>query len=134
MASGLNSRPAPSPTLRELAAILFGRWRLLTGSLVFLLLAIVVAIFVSPRYEAHFKVLLRRGRSDPVISPQAASVVNFTSPEITEEELNSEAELLCDEGLLEQVAQMAGVPPAASSGSAPRCSARSTRRPSRSHT
>lgn len=117
MASGLNSRPAPSPTLRELAAILFGRWRLLTGSLVFLLLAIVVAIFVSPRYEAHFKVLLRRGRSDPVISPQAASVVNFTRPEITEEELNSEAELLRDEGLLEQVAQMAGVPPAASSGS-----------------
>ncbi len=119
MASGLivNSRSTPSPTLRELAAILCGRWRLLTGSLVFLLLAALICTFVSPRYEAHFKVLLRHGRSDPMISPQPASSVDFNRPEITEEEMNSEAELLRDEGLLQQVAQRAGVLPVAAPGS-----------------
>ena len=40
-------------------------------------------------------------------TPQPASLVNFTRPEITEEEMNSEAELLRDEDLLEQVAQIA---------------------------
>jgi uncharacterized protein involved in exopolysaccharide biosynthesis len=115
MASGLtiNSRVAPSPTLRELAATLCGRWRVLLGSLVFVLLAILACSLLSPRYEAHFKVLLRRGRSDPMVSPQPASAVDFTRPDITEEELNSEVELLHDDGLLKQAVQMAGLVPAA---------------------
>jgi uncharacterized protein involved in exopolysaccharide biosynthesis len=114
MASGLtvNSRIGPSPTLRDLAAILFGRWRLLTASLTFLLLAILAVVFVTPRYEAHFKVLLRHGRSDPMISPQPASVVDFTRPEVTEEELNSEAELLRDQDLLKEVVLKADLLPA----------------------
>jgi uncharacterized protein involved in exopolysaccharide biosynthesis len=113
MASGAtaNSRLAPSPTVRDLARILFGRWRLLTASLLFLLLAILAVFVVTPRYEAHFKVLLRRGRSDPMISPEPASVVNFTRPEISEEELNSEAELLRDGDLLKEVVQKADLLP-----------------------
>lgn len=120
MASGLtiNSRPTPSPTLRELAATLCGRWRVLLGSLAFLLLAFMACIFFSPRYEAHFRVLLRRGRSDPMVSPQPASVVDFTRPDITEEELNSEVELLRDEALLKQVVRIAGLVPAATQLSA----------------
>lgn len=98
--------------MRDLATILFGRWRLLTASLMFLLLAILAVIFVTPRYEAHFKVLLRHDRSDPMVSPQPASVVDFTRPEVTGEELNSEAELLRDEDLLKEVVQKAGLLPA----------------------
>ena len=111
MASGLsvNSSFGPSPTLRDLAGILFGRWRLLAGSLLFLLLAIMAVVIVTPRYEAHFKVLLRHGRSDPMVSPQPASALDFTRPQITEEELNSEAELLRDEDLLKQVVEKAGL-------------------------
>jgi uncharacterized protein involved in exopolysaccharide biosynthesis len=111
MASGpsIHSPAASSPTLRELAAIFFGRWRLLVWSLTFLLVAILVGIFLSPRYEAHFKVILRRGRSDPMISPQPANVGDFPRPEVTEEELNSEAELLRDEDLLKEVVQRAGL-------------------------
>jgi len=66
----------------------------------------------SARYESHFKVLLRRGRFDPVVSSQPASAMDFTRPDITEEELNSEVELLSDEDLLKQVAKMAGLVPA----------------------
>ena len=110
MASELafQARQSPSPTLRELAVVLFGRGRLLVGSLAVLLLAGMVCVFFSARYETHFKVLLRHGRSDPLISPQPASV-DFTRPAITEEELNSEVELLRDDSLLKEVVQKAGL-------------------------
>ncbi|MGZ4733506.1 MAG: GumC family protein [Terriglobales bacterium] len=69
------------------------------------------AVF-SARYESHFKVLLRRGRFDPIASSQPPSAMEFTRPDITEEELNSEVELLRDEDLLKQVAKMAALVPA----------------------
>ncbi len=69
-------------------------------------------VVFSARYESHFKVLLRRGRFDPVVSPQPPSAMDFTRPDITEEELNSEVELLRDEDLLKQVVKMAGLVPA----------------------
>jgi len=51
---------------------------------------------------------LRRGRSDPVVSAQPAGP-DFTRPAISDEELNSEVELLRDETLLRQVAVQAGL-------------------------
>jgi uncharacterized protein involved in exopolysaccharide biosynthesis len=107
-----NSNAALSPTPRELAATLFRRPRLVGGSFVFLLLAAMMFVFFSARYESHFMVLLRRGRYDPVVSSQPASPMDFTRPDITEEELNSEVELLRDEDLLTQVVRVAGLIPA----------------------
>jgi uncharacterized protein involved in exopolysaccharide biosynthesis len=119
MSAGLirNSSGMPSPTLRELAAALFRHSRLLTVSLVVILLAAMVYVFVTPRYESHFKILVRRGRSDPIVSPRPGSAVDFTRPEITEEELNSEVELLRDHDLLKQVVQTAALVPAGTSES-----------------
>ena len=77
----------------------------------FVLLATMVAVLFSARYESHFKVLIRRGRFDPVASAQANSGMDFTRPEITEEELNSKVELLRDEDLLKQVVVMAALVP-----------------------
>jgi len=102
---------AHSPTPRELAATLFRRPRLMAGSFGFVLLATMAMVLFSARYESHFKVLLRRGRFDPVASAQPTSVLDLTRPEITEEELNSEVELLRDEDLLKQVAVMADLIP-----------------------
>jgi uncharacterized protein involved in exopolysaccharide biosynthesis len=107
-----NSRPTPSPSLRELAAMLFRQSRLFGASFVCVFLAILLyALLVAPRYEGHLKVLLRRGRTDPVVSPQPTSAADFARNEITEEELNSEVELLRDEDLLKQVALDAGLVP-----------------------
>jgi uncharacterized protein involved in exopolysaccharide biosynthesis len=119
MSAGLirNSYATPSPTLRELAATLFGRSRLMTISFVFILLGAMVYALVTPRYESHFRILVRRGRSDPMVSPRTASAGDFTRPEITEEELNSEVELLRDQDLLKQVVQMAALVPAGTSES-----------------
>jgi uncharacterized protein involved in exopolysaccharide biosynthesis len=106
------SRATLSPTPRDLAATLFQRPRLVAVSFGLVLVATMLFVFFSARYESHFKVLLRRGRFDPVVSSQPASAMDFTRPDITEEELNSEVELLRDEDLLKQVVKMAGLIPA----------------------
>src|ERR1035438_3018828 len=106
-----NPRPTLSPTPRELAATLFRRPRLVATAFGFVLVAAMLFAVFSARYESHFKVLLRRGRFDPVVSSQPASAMDFTRPDITEEELNSEVELLRDEDLLKQVVIMAGLVP-----------------------
>ncbi len=109
-----NSRITPSPTLRELAAILFRQSRFVVASFGLVFFATLLYALFSPRYEAHLKVLLRRGRSDPVVSAQPASLADFTRLAISEEELNSEVELLRDESLLKQVVVQCGlVPPGA---------------------
>ncbi|MGB0048884.1 MAG: hypothetical protein WBP70_15655, partial [Terriglobales bacterium] len=107
-----NSRTTVSPTPRELAATLFRRPRLVGACFGFLLLATMLLVVFSARYESHFMVLLRRGRYDPVVSSQPASPMDFTRPDITEEELNSEVELLRDEDLLKQAVKLAGIVPA----------------------
>ena len=107
-----NSHNPLSPTPREIAATLFRRPRLVAASFGFALLATMLFAVFSARYESHFKVLLRRGRFDAIVSSQPASAMDFTRPDITEEELNSEVELLRDEDLLKQVAKMAALVPA----------------------
>ena len=105
-----NSHPL-SPTPRDLAATLFRRPRLVATSFGFVLLATILFLVLSPRYESHFKILLRRSRFDPVVSSQPASAMDFIRPDITEEDLNSEVELLRDEDLLKQVVKMAALVP-----------------------
>src|SRR5260370_24049475 len=110
MSAELNGSPPAtlSPPPRELAATLFRHPQLVADSFGFVLLTTIVFVVFSARYESHFKVLLRRGRFDPIVSSQPASAMDFTRPEITEEERNSEFELLRDEDLLNQGVTMAG--------------------------
>jgi uncharacterized protein involved in exopolysaccharide biosynthesis len=98
-------------TPRDLAATLFRKPQLMIGSFAVVLLATMAFAVLSARYESHFKVLLRRGRFDPVASAQPASAMDVSRPAISEEELNSEVELLRDEDLLKQVVTMAGLIP-----------------------
>ena len=101
-----SSRAPLSPTPRDLAATLFRRPRLVAAAFGLVLVVTMLFVVFSARYESHFKVLLRRGRYDPVVSSQPASPMDFARPDITEEELNSEVELLRDEDLLRQVVKM----------------------------
>jgi len=92
-----------SPTLRDIAAVFFRQKRLLAIS--FLVIATVGILYsvLFPSYKAEMKVLLRRGRIDPAVSPTPTLSPAFEHDEITEEELNSEVELLRNEDLLRQV-------------------------------
>ncbi len=67
------------------------------------LLAVVYA-FAGASYRAHLQVLVRRGRSDPPATAQPNAPPDFSRVEVTEEELNSEVELLKDDDVLRRVA------------------------------
>jgi uncharacterized protein involved in exopolysaccharide biosynthesis len=94
-----------SPTLRELAAVLFrqGTFFVCVSGLVFAL-AIVYA-FAGATYRAHARVLVRRGRADPPVTAQQNAPPDFSRVEVSEEELNSEVELLKDNDVLRRVVQ-----------------------------
>jgi len=47
-------------------------------------------------YRAHARVLVRRGRADPPVTAQQNAPPDFSRVEVSEEELNSEVELLKD--------------------------------------
>ena len=105
----LGTAPAqPAPSARELAAIFFRHPRAVLAAFLAVFVAVLLYGLLSPRYEGRMKVLLRRGRTDPVVSATPAAP-DFTHPGITEEELNSEVELLRDEGLLKQVVVQSGL-------------------------
>jgi len=102
------SARVPSPTLRDLLAVVFRqRWLALTSfSCVFL--AVVLYGLIAPPYKSEMRVLVRRGRVDPVVT-STPSQAEFEREGVTEEELNSEVELLRDDEILRAVVRHAGL-------------------------
>jgi uncharacterized protein involved in exopolysaccharide biosynthesis len=98
-----------APTLRELAMVLFRRRRVFLGAAGFVLVAALFYIFLGSRYEAHMQVLVRRGRADTPVTAQENAPVDMTRMAITEEELNSEVELLKDDAVLRKVVEANGL-------------------------
>src|SRR3984885_16307936 len=70
--------------------------------------AVMVGILMPTSYQAHTKILVKRERVDPVISPGENAPV-MVKDEVTEEELNSEVELLESDDVLSQVAMASGL-------------------------
>jgi len=99
----------PSPTLRDVLAVFFRQRRLILFCFFGVFLSVLLYALFSPNYEAHMKILVRRGRADPVVTAQATAPAEFSREEIAEEELNSEVELLRDEDLLRKVVQAVGL-------------------------
>src|SRR6185312_1063906 len=98
-----------SPTLRDVAAVFFRQKHLFAISFLVIATAGVLYSALFPSYKAEMKVLLRRGRIDAVVSPMPTPSPAFEHDEITEEELNSEVELLHDNDLLRQVVLETGL-------------------------
>ncbi|HZR64611.1 MAG TPA: hypothetical protein VFA85_05640 [Terriglobales bacterium] len=90
-------------SLRDLAAVFFRHQRLLGFSFATVLIAGTLYPLVFPSYKAEMEILVRRGRIDPVVTPTPSPSPAFEHDEITEEELNSEVELLRDGDILRQV-------------------------------
>jgi uncharacterized protein involved in exopolysaccharide biosynthesis len=95
--------PPSSPTLRDLFGILFRQRRVAVISFVLVLLGVFVYGLITPAYQAKMEVLVRRGRVDPVVTPAPTSTSPFERQEVSEEELNSEVELLRDDEILRTV-------------------------------
>jgi uncharacterized protein involved in exopolysaccharide biosynthesis len=94
-----------APTVRELAMVLFRQGRLFVAvSVVVFILAVLYAC-LGASYRAQLRVLVRRGRADPPVTAQPNAPPDFSRVEVTEEELNSEVELLKDNDVLRRVVQ-----------------------------
>ena len=98
----------PLPTLRDLFAIIFRQRWVMMGMFLLVLLGVVVSGVLNPKYEAQMKILVRRQRVDPVVTPQQSNT-QVGRDEVTEEDINSEVELLNSQDLLRNVAMQTGL-------------------------
>jgi uncharacterized protein involved in exopolysaccharide biosynthesis len=104
-------RPArePSPSMRDLLAVFFRHRQLVLVSFLGMFFIVLLYGLLAPSYEAHLKILVRRGRTDPTMTPTVTQTALFDRSELSEEELNSEVELLGDEEILRTVVRNAGL-------------------------
>lgn len=101
--------PSSTPTLRELAQVLFRQKQTFIAMAVLVFGAVLLYVFCGARYEAQMKLLVRRGRADAPLSAGENAPLDLTRVAMTEEELNSEVELLRDDDVLREVVAQAGV-------------------------
>jgi uncharacterized protein involved in exopolysaccharide biosynthesis len=94
-----------SPTMRELAMVLFRQWKFFIGVAGLVFVLAVVYAFAGATYRARVRVLVRRGRADPPVTAEPNAPPDFSRAEVTEEELNSEVELLKDDDVLRRVVE-----------------------------
>jgi len=99
----------PSPSLREVLAVFFRYKRLWGGAFAVVFLAVCGYGWLGDRYEGHMKVLVRRGRTDAIFAASFPQPSLLTRGEVSEEDLNSEVELLRDDEILATVAGSAGL-------------------------
>jgi len=104
-----NALGISSPTTRDLATIAFRQWRVVVASFVVVMIAVLVYAMVTPPYQAKMEILVRKERVDPVLTPAPTASPQVERHEITEEELNSEVELLRDEEILRTVVEETGL-------------------------
>src|SRR6267142_5983803 len=102
-------RPRSSLTIRDWVAVGFRHGRLMLLSFLAIFLTVAVITWLTPaRYEAEMKILVKRGRVDPIVSPEANTQLATTS-DLNEQDLNSEVELLKSRDLLEKVVVASGL-------------------------
>jgi uncharacterized protein involved in exopolysaccharide biosynthesis len=96
-------------TLRDFVAIGFRHKRLLVLLFGGLLLGTLVAtLMMPPKYQAVTKILVKRERVDPVVTPQRSDNMQVKE-DISEEELNSEIELIESDDVLRQTVLTCGL-------------------------
>ncbi len=92
-------------TFRDVLTPLFRQKRvMIAGFLLLALASVFFALAVSNSYEAHMEILVNRDRVDPIVTTEAPSQLMIPASAVTEEEINSEAELLRSRDVLEKVA------------------------------
>jgi len=104
-------RPArpPAPSLRDLLTVFFRYKRIWRLSFVCLFLAACAYGLLSDRYEAHMTVMVRHGRTDPIFGQALPEPTLLSHGEVSEEEINSEVELLQDDEILGTVVESSGL-------------------------
>lgn len=95
-------------SMRDLIAIGFRQKRAVVIAFCSLLLGTILAVILMPAdYQGSTKFLIERARMDPVVS--SGHEAGAVKSEVTEEELNSEVELLKSDDVMRQVVVAAGL-------------------------
>ena len=103
---------ASSVSLRDVVAPVFRHRRLVTVSFLGIFLSSIVAAFLLPKqYQAEMEILVKRERVDPTLTSGKTTVIEPRS-EVSEEQVQSEVELLRSRDLLENVVKECGLVPA----------------------
>lgn len=97
------------PSVRDFAMTFFRHARLLKISFLLVFAAGMAYWIAAPSYEAQMKVLVRRGRIDPAVTPTPTAAPILEQDLVSEEELNSQAEFLHDDDLLRKVVLETGL-------------------------
>lgn len=103
-----SSKRHSTPTLRDLAWLLFRQRRVFVCVFSLVLMAAVLYACFGTTYQASMKVLVRRGRADAPVSAADTAPLDLTRTAITDQELNSEVELLRDNDVLRTVVEQTG--------------------------
>ena len=99
---------APTPSLRELAMVLFRQKKVFVSVSALVLMAAILYAFAGIKYEARMKVLVRRGRANAPVAAEENAPLDLTRMVMSEEDLNTEVELLRDEDVLRRVVEETG--------------------------
>ena len=98
-----------APTLRDIALVCFRYRQLILLTFWCIFLGSLVYVVITPRtYQAETEILVKRERADPVVTPENNASPILTTG-VTEEDLNSEVELLGSSDLLEKVVITCGL-------------------------
>ena len=96
-------------TARDVVAIGFRHQRVLVLCFVGVVLGVSLsALFLPTKYRAETKLLVKRDRIDPVVSPEQNAPMTFHDT-VSEEEINSEVELIQSQDVLRTVVATCGL-------------------------
>src|SRR3979409_1095297 len=96
---------------RDVVSVLFRHKLLICATFLTVVLGTAVVTFLMPNeYESRMKILVKNTRSDVPITPERTngSTGTFFDNDVSENQINSEIELLTSEDLLKQVAAECG--------------------------
>ena len=98
-----------SVTLRDLLSVGFRQRRLMINTFLGILaLAVILACVMPKKYQSEMKILVRHERADSMVTPDREQPMQLRT-EVSEEELQSEAELLRSRDLLTKVVEACGL-------------------------
>ena len=89
--------------------VLFRRKKIFVGVAGFVFIVAILYALFGTKYEANMQILVRRGRADAPVSAGENAPLDLTRVAVTEEELNSEVELLRDDEVLRKVVEETGL-------------------------
>ena len=98
-----------SLSMRDVLSVMFRQRRIVLISFGIIFLSALLYGWLAPSYQAEMKLLVRKGRFDPLITSAPTPSPAFERAEISEEDLNSEVTLLHDEDILRAVVKATGL-------------------------